>query len=149
MENDARRIAASHDGAAGATVELWHASLERFGAGQLNDRFRARFRKPMDSAAWAGWFAVKVVWEASQRARVVAGDAIASFLERDTTAFDGHKGVPLSFRRWDHQLRQPLYVVDSPASRTAVVTTVPTDPAPLRASLDALGTTAETTSCQW
>jgi hypothetical protein len=24
--------------------------------------------------------------------------------------FDGHKGEALTFRKWDHQLRQPLYV---------------------------------------
>jgi hypothetical protein len=24
--------------------------------------------------------------------------------------FDGHKGEALTFRAWDHQLRQPLYV---------------------------------------
>ena len=25
--------------------------------------------------------------------------------------FDGHKGRPLTFREWDHQLRQPMYLV--------------------------------------
>jgi ABC transporter substrate binding protein (PQQ-dependent alcohol dehydrogenase system) len=132
-------------------IELWDSRLERFGASQLNDRFAARFAEPMSSAAWAGWFAVKVAWEASQRAGAVDGAAIAAYLERDTSSFDGQKGVPLSFRRWDHQLRQPLYVRKSAAphaSRTDAATPVP-DGAPSRESLDSLGTTREMTSCRW
>ena len=130
-------------------IELWHGSLERFVAGQLNDRYRARVERPMDSAAWAGWFAVKAIWEASQRARSVEGRAIADFMERDTAAFDGHKGVALSFRSWDHQLRQPLYAVPTSADGTADIATVPSAPGPSRAALDAIGTPAQETRCQW
>ena len=39
---------------------LWDASLERFGATQLNDRYRRRFGVGMDGPAWAGWFAAKL-----------------------------------------------------------------------------------------
>jgi ABC-type branched-subunit amino acid transport system substrate-binding protein len=137
-----------------ATVEQWHAKLERFGAGQLNDRFTARFGQPMSSAAWAAWFAVKVAWEASQRARATDGPSIAAYLERDTAQFDGHKGVPLSFRRWDHQLRQPLYIVAVPTSAGAspsgpVITPVPSEPGAGRGALDQLGTREEQTQCRW
>ena len=111
------------DAVAATDAVLWHPSLERFGAAQLNDRFRARFGVPMDGAAWAGWMAVKVVWEASLRARTVEGAGIRAYLERASTQFDGHKGWPLSFRAWDHQLRQPLYLVS--ADGTRVVGEVP------------------------
>lgn len=99
------------DGEAAESAALWHPSLERFGAAQLNDRFRARCAAEMDGPAWAGWMAVKVLWEASLRARSVESAALRAYLERDATQFDGHKGWPLSFRPWDHQLRQPLYLV--------------------------------------
>jgi hypothetical protein len=157
MRSDALRRAlhpTSDD--ASSTAELWNAGLERFGAAQLNDRFHARFGRSLDTASWAGWFAVKVAWEASQRARSFGGAAIARYLERETTAFDGHKGVPLSFRSWDHQLRQPLYVRRVPGTRDAPVSgerpelvPVPADPAPSRAALDSLGTSDEVTTCQW
>lgn len=94
-----------------ATIELWQSTLERYGGSQLNDRFRARFGRPMTSRAWAGWVAVKIAWEASLRAGSTDPTAILTFLEKETTQFDGHKGTPLSFRAWDHQLRQPLYAV--------------------------------------
>lgn len=82
-------------GGADDSAELWNPALERYGASQLNERYQKRFGKPMSGAAWAGWFGVKVAWE--------------RFTGRQD-GFDGHKGELLSFRSWDHQLRQPLYL---------------------------------------
>ena len=103
--------AAAADAPAGTDVVLWHPALERFGAAQLCDRFRARFGTGMDGAAWAGWMAVKVLWEASLRSRSTEPAALRAYLERPATQFDGHKGRPLFFRSADHQLAQPLYRV--------------------------------------
>lgn len=89
----------------------WHDSLERYGAGQVNDRFRARFGGIVGEREWAGWLAVKIAWEAVQRAAARDGDALAAYLTRADVIFDGHKGLPLSFRPGLHQLRQPVYVV--------------------------------------
>jgi len=94
-----------------AHVALWSPSLSRYGASQINDRYRVKYDTPMDAGAWAGWVAVKIASEAALRARSSNPAAILSYLEAPTTTFDGHKGWPLSFRRTDHQLRQPLYVV--------------------------------------
>lgn len=95
----------------GTWPTMWHHALSRFGATQLNDRYHSRFGLEMDALGWAGWFAVKVAWEAVNRARTTTGSELARFLESGRGAFDGHKGRPLSFRPWDHQLRQPLYLV--------------------------------------
>ncbi|HZI99655.1 MAG TPA: hypothetical protein VFD22_03255 [Gemmatimonadaceae bacterium] len=96
---------------AGATIKLWDSSLEKYGAAQLNDRFRSTFIRAMDSSAWCGWFAAKVVWESLLRMKGKGATGIRDHLLSDSTQFDGHKGAPLSFRSWDHQLRQPLYAV--------------------------------------
>lgn len=141
-------LAAREDDAARATeAVLWHPSLERFGAAQLNDRFRARFGAQMDGAAWAGWMAVKVLWEASLRARTAEGAGIRAYLERQSTQFDGHKGWPLSFRAWDHQLRQPLYLV----ADGGVAAEVPARRGENESSrdlLDRLGADASATACR-
>ena len=71
----------------------------------------------MDGPAWAGWMAVKALWEASLRARSADPIELRSYLERPATRFDGHKGWPLSFRPWDRQLRQPLYLVSGDGTR--------------------------------
>jgi hypothetical protein len=93
-------------------VVAWDASLTRFGADTLNQRFLKRFGQPMHEDAWTAWLAVKMIWEGSLRTRSTAPEALAEFLGRTTTQFDGHKGRPLRFRASDHQLLQPLYVVD-------------------------------------
>lgn len=116
--------ARGEDGEVPTSAALWHPSLERFGAAQLNDRFRARFGGEMDGAAWAGWMAVKVLWEASLRTRTTEPERLRRYMESDRTQFDGHKGWPLSFREWNHQLRQPLYLVGGPSNR--LVGEVPT-----------------------
>jgi ABC-type branched-subunit amino acid transport system substrate-binding protein len=146
-------LAARGDDALQATeAVLWHPSLERFGAAQLNDRFRARFGAPMDGAAWAGWMAVKVLWEASLRARTTEGAGIRAYLARESTQFDGHKGWPLSFRAWDRQLRQPLYLVAPAEGGTRVVAEVPArrggDESPSRELLDRLGGDAAASACR-
>lgn len=122
---------------AGAGATAWDPSLQRFGADTLNQRYRARFGRPMTSNAWTAWMAIKILWESSLRTRSSESGAIVRYLARDTTQFDGHKGRPLSFRAWDRQLRQPLYVrtearlLEVPAESNA-------DESP-RASLDRLG----------
>jgi hypothetical protein len=88
---------------------LWHSTSERYGARQLNDRFRTRFSKEMDGAEWAAWFAVKITSEALLRVGS-APLALGAYLASARTAFDGHKGRSLRFGP-DHRLVQPLYVV--------------------------------------
>ncbi|HEV2736586.1 MAG TPA: ABC transporter substrate-binding protein, partial [Longimicrobiaceae bacterium] len=89
-----RRDALAGRGSRGAdatSAALWHPSLERFGAAQLNERFRARFAAEMDGPAWAGWMAVKALWEASLRARTSEPAGLRAHLASGTTRFDGHK----------------------------------------------------------
>ena len=117
----------------------------RFGADTLNDRFRKRFGESMTSVAWTSWFAVKVLWEASLRMKSADAKQIAEYLTRDTTQFDGHKGRPLSFRPWDHQLRQFLYA--NVAGRPVDVPRSPLPETTSREFLDKLGATAATTTC--
>ena len=100
---------------------LWAAKLERYGASQINNRFRAKYQLPMDGGAWAGWVAVKIASESVLRVRSANPKLILAYLENPSTSFDGHKGWPLSFRSSDHQLRQPLYVA---SGKSSAVTTV-------------------------
>ena len=130
----------------------WDASLDRFGADTLNNRFRERFDAPMSWMAWCAWVAVKILGEASLRSRSTDSRAIADYLRRDRTQFDGHKGRPLSFRPWDNQLRQPLYVVARGKDRVSRVVAEapvagPTD-VPSRELLDRLGITRGRTVCR-
>jgi ABC-type branched-subunit amino acid transport system substrate-binding protein len=136
--------------AAGVWSLGWHQELERFSARELNGRFRRRWNAPMTETGWAGWAAVKLVGEAVVRANAVDGAALVAFFE-SAPPFDGHKGEALTFRKWDHQLRQPLYVAGA-RKREEIGGTL----APLGVladvggkNLDALGTAMTESRCRF
>jgi ABC-type branched-subunit amino acid transport system substrate-binding protein len=130
-------------------ILLWHPALTRYGASQLNDRYRARFGEAMTGAAWAAWFAFKVAWETGLRTSGAGAAAIAGSLSQENTEFDGHKGAPLSFRTWDHQLRQPMYAVSTMGGKESV-TDIPDlakSKLPARDLLDTLGDRTSSHAC--
>lgn len=106
---------ASHEMApvagSGYRAALWEATLDAYGARELNARFDTRWGRPMDPTAWAGYIAVKIAFEASLVAGGRDGASLAAFLTSDQALFDVSKGIGMTFRPWDHQLRQSLYLV--------------------------------------
>jgi len=106
------------ESASGIWATAWYHALARFSARELNRRFLRRFNKPMEGHAWASWAAVKLVVEGALRGAGSDATALVNYLE-GSPAFDGHKGKTLTFRPWNHQLRQPLYVVKARQSKPA------------------------------
>lgn len=119
---------------AGYRATLWEATLDAYGARELNARFAARWGRPMDAPAWAAYQALKIAFEAAQFGGGTDGATMAAHLSREGTIVDLHKGIGASFRPWDHQLRQPLYLVKLNADAPAGL-----DVASLRARADLVG----------
>ncbi|MEN9727188.1 MAG: hypothetical protein RL434_1554 [Pseudomonadota bacterium] len=92
-----------------ARAQAWHPDFTRYAAAQLNKRYQHTFKEPMTDEAWAGWAAVKLLSDTVAREQTAEGAALLTAL-RERLAFDGQKGVDLSFRA-DGQLRQPLLLV--------------------------------------
>ena len=92
-------------------LALWHWSLERFGAEQLNERFRRRFDARMDSPAWTGWLALKIALDAALHAHATSGPALLRQFADPRTRYDGQKGRPLRFAPGTRRLVQPVYRV--------------------------------------
>lgn len=108
-------LAAARDAAprlgAGYRALAWEPTLDAYGARELNARFRARWDAPMDSAAWAGYQAVKMVFEAAFLGGAETPAEVARYLADPRTVFDLWKGIGASFRPWNRQMRQPLFLV--------------------------------------
>lgn len=86
----------------------WHWTWDRHGAPQVNSRFERRTGgRRMSSADWAAWIAVKMVVQASLRTRSTDFAEQRKFILGEGT-FDGNKGLAVSVRRWDRQLRQAV-----------------------------------------
>lgn len=100
-------------GDAGLVAEAWARNFERFGAPQLARRFQRSAGRPMTGHDWAAWIATKAVLQAAlaQPKRPAAAVTVKTLTAPDFT-LDGFKGVRLSFRPWDRQLRQPLLLTD-------------------------------------
>ncbi len=92
-------------------ARAWHPDFKKFAARDLNNRFRKAHQVPMDSAAWAGWAALKMVSESVARTQSADPKQILTYL-REEMEFDGQKGIPHTFRDTG-QLRQPLLMAEA------------------------------------
>jgi len=95
-------------GSAGLVAEAWQSSWERYGALQLSRRFRKAAGRPMAGTDWAAWIATKAIIEVALKLPDARQHRRA--LRSPDLALDGYKGARLSFRPWDQQLRQPVFL---------------------------------------
>lgn len=130
-------------GDGGLVALAWSPKYERFGAPQVTRRLTRAAGRPMDAHAWSAWLGGKALIAAAVAAPKGPVAAFATALQK--AELDGSKGVAMSFRPWDGQLRQPLLLSDG----QAVIATAPTEgilhP---RNALDALGADAPEKLCK-
>ncbi len=100
-------------GTQGLVPTAWARPFEQWGATQLQNRFRRDSGRWMSERDYAAWMAVRAVGEAATRTRASDADAIRQFMRGDKLELAAFKGVKLSFRPWDGQLRQPVLLADS------------------------------------
>ncbi|MES2991267.1 MAG: branched-chain amino acid ABC transporter substrate-binding protein [Pseudomonadota bacterium] len=130
-------------GDGGLVALAWHAQFERFGAPQVSRRFAKAVKRPMTDRDWAAWMAGKTLVALANAAPKGPAAAWAQALPK--VVVDGSKGMNLSFRPWDGQLRQPMLLTDG----QGVIATAPIEgllhPTDV---LDTLGADAPEKSCK-
>lgn len=102
-------------GDVGLVPKAWHYALERYGAPQLNERYRnlgsaeSSARLAMTDREFAAWASVKFVAN-SLNPTHLTGDGLnlRSLFEDKESRVDLYKGTRGSFRYWNHQMRQPI-----------------------------------------
>lgn len=128
------------------TATTWSPVLETWGAAQAQNRFRrlaGRLMRPLDYQVWA---AVRTVGSAATAKRTDDPAQIAPYLTDPAFSLPAYKGVSLSFRPWDHQLRQPIIVVQA----KALVSVAPEQGfLHQRTPLDTLGIDLPETACKF
>ncbi|WP_246211030.1 ABC transporter substrate-binding protein [Vogesella oryzae] len=132
-------------GTQGLTAEGWHPAAEQWGAVQLQNRFRAQSKRPMQAVDYAAWAAVRSVGEAATRTGSGDASKLAAYIRGPEFQLAGFKGRTLSYRPWNGELRQPMLV----AQPRSLVSLSPQDgflhP---RTDLDTLGFDAPEVSCK-
>jgi ABC transporter substrate binding protein (PQQ-dependent alcohol dehydrogenase system) len=85
----------------------WHWTWDHNGAPQVNSRFEKRASgRRMEGADWAAWVAVKMIVQAVLHTRSTDFTQDRAFILAGN--FDGDKGLAVSVRPWDHQVRQAV-----------------------------------------
>ena len=111
-------------GDAGLVALAWHASFERYGAPQVSRRFAKASGRAMTGQDWSAWLAGKALVAAAVAAVAAPKGGAATFQKAlAELELDGSKGVTMSFRGWDGQLRQPMLLGDG----QSVVASAPVD----------------------
>ncbi|KAA0680394.1 ABC transporter substrate-binding protein [Roseomonas genomospecies 6] len=132
-------------GTQGLVPTNWHRTHESWGAAQLQSRFKAAAGRTMLPRDYAAWAAIRAVGEAATRTRSTDPTALAAHIRGPDFTLAAFKGVPLSFRSWDGQLRQPVLV----AADRSLVSVSPQDgflhP---KTELDTLGHDQPETGCR-
>ncbi|HYE37897.1 ABC transporter substrate-binding protein [Methylocaldum sp.] len=110
-------------GTQGLVATVWHRTHEAWGALQLQNRFREQTGRWMTEEDYGAWLAVRAIGESATRAKAIDFEKVRAFMLGEEFALAGFKGVPLSFRRWDGQLRQPVLI----ASDRSLVAVAPVE----------------------
>lgn len=125
-------------GSTGLEAAEWNWTWERDGASQVISRFdKLTGDLHMDGADWAAWIAAKAVMTAYGKSRTTDPDEIDAYLRGERFGVDGSKGVLMSFRPWDGQMRMPITL----STADAVIDAAPIDGFEHQVTtLDTLGT---------
>lgn len=97
-------------GDGGLVALAWSSRYERYGAPQVTRRLAKASGRRMESHDWTAWMAGKALVAAAVKAPKGPAAAFQKALAEGEV--DGSKGVAMSFRPWDGQLRQPLLLTD-------------------------------------
>jgi ABC transporter substrate binding protein (PQQ-dependent alcohol dehydrogenase system) len=95
-------------GTNGLVPTAWHRSQEQWGGTQLQRRFMRLANRWMLERDYAAWEAVRTIGEAVTRTSSADPATLHKYIMSDGFALAAFKGKPLSYRKWDQQLRQPI-----------------------------------------
>ncbi|WP_236645283.1 ABC transporter substrate-binding protein [Aidingimonas lacisalsi] len=97
-------------GTQGLAVTAWHRAHESWGAVQLQRRFEEQAERWMTPRDFAAWLAVRSLGESAARIQSTKRDAVLDYMLSEEFELAGYLGYPVSYRTWNHQLRQPILV---------------------------------------
>jgi ABC transporter substrate binding protein (PQQ-dependent alcohol dehydrogenase system) len=131
-------------GTAGLIPTAWHPASEQWGGTQIQNRFAKATGRRMLAKDMSGWTAVRIIGEAATRTRSTDVSQIAGFIRSEDFSIAAFKGQKLTFRQWNWQLRQPIFLGDG----RSVVSTSPQEGFLHQFSeLDTLGIDQPETKC--
>jgi ABC transporter substrate binding protein (PQQ-dependent alcohol dehydrogenase system) len=95
-------------GTQGLQAIAWDKSYTEYGSMTFqNDLFKLAKRDSTERD-YNAWIALRALTDAAMRSGKTTVPEIKEYILSDEFNLEGHKGIALNFRRWDHQMRQPI-----------------------------------------
>lgn len=95
-------------GTHGMVPVAWSRVHEAWGGTQLQRRFERIAQRWMEPLDYAAWIAVRSIGEGATRSGSVAVADIAAYVRSKAFVLGAFKGLGVSYRDWNGQLRQPI-----------------------------------------
>lgn len=131
-------------GSAGLRPIGWHPANEAWGATQFQRRFEKLASRRVRSLDYQVWLAVRTIGEAATRVKSSEATPLKEYILGPDFELGVFKGTKVTFRPWNHQLRQPVLL----ANDRVIVSVSPQDGFPHRVSLmDTLGFDQQESTC--
>ncbi|MDX2257984.1 MAG: ABC transporter substrate-binding protein [Hyphomicrobiaceae bacterium] len=105
-----RPVAGTH----GLYPTTWHPASELWGATQFQNRFRRKSERTMRPLDYAAWMAVRSIGEAATRTKSGDPKILIDYMLSDKFELAAFKGQKLTYRPWNAQIRQPIFVAAAP-----------------------------------
>ena len=105
---DARPVA----GSAGLMPRSWDPSHELWGAVQAQSRFERMFHRGMSQRDNQAWVSMRMIGDAINRTKTADPEKVVGLMLSPEFDVADFKGVKLTLRPWNLQLRQPILLTD-------------------------------------
>ena len=124
----------------------WHFAHEQWGGNQMQSRFLKDSKRLMTNIDFNSWVGARIFGEAITRSKSLDTKEILTLIMDEKFNVAAYKGKPVSFRKWNGQLRQPILL----ATPRALVSVSPqigfVHP---KTELDTLGIDEPDTKCKF
>ncbi len=97
-------------GTSGLVPTSWHPAIELWGGTQFQNRFKRMAGRPMRPLDYNAWMAARIVGEAATRKQSGNYLDLVAFIKSPEFELAAFKGLGLSLRNWNGQLRQPILI---------------------------------------
>jgi ABC transporter substrate binding protein (PQQ-dependent alcohol dehydrogenase system) len=97
-------------GTSGLVPMSWHPAIELWGGTQFQNRFKRLADRTMHPIDYNAWMAARMIGEAASRTKSVKFEDLVAYIKSPRFDLAAFKGVGLSLRSWNGQLRQPIIV---------------------------------------
>jgi ABC transporter substrate binding protein (PQQ-dependent alcohol dehydrogenase system) len=95
-------------GTQGLQATAWDKSYTEYGAMTFQDDMLKLAKRDSTERDYTAWIGVRALTDAAMRSGKTTVPEIKQYILSDEFNLEGHKGLAMNFRSWDHQMRQPI-----------------------------------------